>query len=169
MSYRCLATIGLPFLFAVVHAAQFQTRPLLDLILSVESNSGNVLKLKVVLRNSDVGSLSVDIPDREPPFRVSIFDESGRDLYQLSYANEAKDGKSAVGRSGQRLKTISFQKNESKEYNLLISGGYDRNGRPVPFTRGKYRIQVSLATVKYIDGRYQTELYQSQIAEVTLQ
>jgi hypothetical protein len=103
----------------------------------------------------------VDIPDKPQPFRISIWDSSGKDIYQAIYADERKNGKSLKREDGRWVKTLSLQLGESKFYDFKITMVPDAKGAMSRLNPGKYKVDVRLPTVKYENGVYQTKIYSS--------
>jgi len=120
-----------------------------------------VIPLRVSVENTSSESISLEIPDRNPPFMISILDASGHDIYQPVYADLAKARHN-------RTVNLRLAAQESKTYTFEVAKVRDAKGDWSDLPPGKYQVQVRLVRVEYVSGTYKTELFISNKVSITI-
>ena len=121
----------------------------------------SLIQLEASVENTSSQSISIEIPDRNPPFTISILDTSGHDIYRPVYADLTKNRHN-------RTVDLRIAGHESKTYRFEVTRVRDEKGNWEAIPPGAYQVEVRLARVEYINGRYNTELFVSNKVSITI-
>ena len=148
-------------------AFQDESQNQVRLVLATTVTNSRNVRVTVKIQNQTDQAIQVNIPDRNPPVDLSIWDDSGRDLYQYVSANLRKDGKSIDPNRRHKNITLDLGPREAKEYSWTVSK-VSIDNKLVSIPAGQYKFQARLATVTVNAGAYRTRLHQSNEVEVVI-
>jgi len=139
-----------------------------NLGLRLEASVGgpDSITCKLSVKNVTTNVVKISVANREPPFMVTVLDQQGEDLNKEANL-PIKRGKSLSAPAHGQLLTLTLQPGEVR----LLQGTivlHSPGGASLHLASGKYSVQARLVDVNYVNGKYDTTVFQSNDSQIVV-